>query len=220
MPWMRTPEAAHGSYHCEPCTSAFPVERVGRLLRSRSISRLRTPFICIPACGLPVYASQWVLPPAHARLGTWLLARLCHGGHLRPLNNVRLKAQRSSNRTGPIRASGSRTRRHAVAHGRLRLSAVSWISPSFPCRTYAIHVDLLQRDQDSRVARQIGDEFTPSFSNEQRRRDRRRVANYTSLASPAPDRPEGRSVRCSKSHVQVGGAVCEDNLTFLSEATR
>ena len=71
MPWMRTPEAVHSTHHCEPCTSAFPVERVGRLFRSRSISRLLTPFICIPAYGFPVYASQWVLPPTHARLGTW-----------------------------------------------------------------------------------------------------------------------------------------------------
>ena len=134
MPWMRTPEAAHGSHHCEPCTSAFPVERVGRLLRSRSISRLLTPFTCIPACDFPVYASQWVLPPAHARLGTWPLARLCHGGHLRPLNNVRLKAQRSSNRTCGATASGSRIRLHAFTHGWSLPNAVRRTRPKYPYR--------------------------------------------------------------------------------------
>src|SRR5258708_30134106 len=77
----------------KPRVSAFPVEGEGRLLRSRSISRLILPFTFVPACTFSVYASQWVLPPAHARLDTWLLARLCHGGHLRPLNLLRFKAQ-------------------------------------------------------------------------------------------------------------------------------
>ena len=134
MPWMRTPETAHASHRGEPCTSAFPVERVGRLFRSRSISRLLTPFICIPAYGFPVYASQWVLPPAHARLGTWLLARLCHGGHLRPLYNVRFKAQRSSNRTCGSPASGSRTEPHAFTHDGPRPSCVRRTRPKYPYR--------------------------------------------------------------------------------------
>src|SRR2546430_14806703 len=82
MLWIRTPGAPHcPRQFADLARSAFPNEGVGRLLRSRSISRLITPFICIPAYDLPVYASQWVSPPAHARLGTWLLARLCHGDH-------------------------------------------------------------------------------------------------------------------------------------------
>src|SRR5208337_4738657 len=79
----------------KPCISAFPVEGEGRLLQSGSISRLIIPFTFVPACTFSVYASQWVLPPAHARLDTWLLARLCHDGHLRPLNLLRFKAQPS-----------------------------------------------------------------------------------------------------------------------------
>jgi hypothetical protein len=63
------------------------------------------PFICIPAYDLPVYASQWVLPPAHARLGTRLLARLCRGGHSRPLNFMRFQG-----------ATPHRTERARFAH--------------------------------------------------------------------------------------------------------
>src|ERR1019366_797078 len=83
----------------KPCISAFPIEGEGRLLRSGSISRLIIPFTFVPACTFSVYASQWVLPPAHARLDTSLLARRCHDGHLRPLNLLRFKAQPSQNRT-------------------------------------------------------------------------------------------------------------------------
>ena len=57
----------------------------------------RTTFV--PAVTLSVYASQWVLPPAHARLDTWLLARLCHGGHLRQRDLLRFKAPRGLNNT-------------------------------------------------------------------------------------------------------------------------
>src|ERR1039458_10086189 len=91
----------------KPCISAFPIEGEGRLLRSGSISRLILPFTFVPACTLSVYASQWVLPPAHARLDTWLLARLCHGGHLRPLNLLRFKAQPSQTPPCAIDAAGS-----------------------------------------------------------------------------------------------------------------
>jgi hypothetical protein len=35
----------------------------------------------------------------HARLGAWLLAKLCQDGHLRPQSSMRCKAQPSSNRT-------------------------------------------------------------------------------------------------------------------------
>jgi len=43
------------------------------------------PFTDVPACNLPVYASQRPLPANHARLGSRLLARLCRGRHLRRL---------------------------------------------------------------------------------------------------------------------------------------
>ena len=46
---------------CAACNSAFPFERQGRLLRSRSISGY-FPVHFIPACNLPVYASRWPLP--------------------------------------------------------------------------------------------------------------------------------------------------------------
>jgi hypothetical protein len=142
MPWIRTPEAVPDSHHREPCTSAFPVERVGRLLPSRSISRLFTPFICIPACDFPVYASQWVLPPAHARLGTWLLARLCHGGHLRPLNNVRFQGAtliepdvqisriRLSDRTSRLHPRRTTPKLHQAHESKEPVQVREWIAPT------------------------------------------------------------------------------------------
>jgi len=57
------------------------------------------PFTFVPAYNLPVYASQCPLPVHHARLGTWPPARLYQGNHLRLLNFMRFKAQRSQNRT-------------------------------------------------------------------------------------------------------------------------
>src|SRR5260221_14442995 len=99
MPWIRTPGATRDLAIVEPRVSAFPIEREGRLLRARSISRLILPFTFVPACTLSVYASQWVSPPAHARLDTWLLARLYHGGHLSPLNSLRFKAHPLQNLT-------------------------------------------------------------------------------------------------------------------------
>ena len=142
MPWIRTPEAVRGSHHREPRTSAFPVERVGQLLRLRSISRLITPFIYIPACDFPVYASQWVLPPAHARLGTWLLARLCHGGHLRPLNNVRFQGAtliepdvrisriRLSDRTSRLHPRRAASKLCEAYETEVPVQVREWISPA------------------------------------------------------------------------------------------
>jgi hypothetical protein len=51
------------------------------------------PFTRVPAYCLPVYASQCPLPVHHARLGTWPLARLYQGSHLRLQNFMRFKAQ-------------------------------------------------------------------------------------------------------------------------------
>ncbi len=45
-----------------------------------------------------------------------------------------VSTSRSSNRTGPIKASGSRTRDHAFAHGRLRVSLDRRMSPNFSYR--------------------------------------------------------------------------------------
>ncbi len=70
----------------------------------------------------------------HARLGTRLRARLCRRRHLRQLNCMHFKAQRSSNRTGAFRASGSRRKAHGVAHGKLLVRALRRARPSLSCR--------------------------------------------------------------------------------------
>src|SRR6202048_3462049 len=82
------------------CDSAFPFERQGRLLRSRSISGLFSRHF-IPAYNLPVYASQRPLPDA-----TQDSVRGCSLGFAAAvIADGRLqracKAQRSSNRTCP-----------------------------------------------------------------------------------------------------------------------
>ena len=78
-----------------PCDSAFPFERQGWLLRSRSISG-HFPVHFIPAHNLPVYASQRPLPDATEESGSRLLAaRLCRGCYCRRQTSMRLqKAQR------------------------------------------------------------------------------------------------------------------------------
>src|SRR5271167_2813312 len=45
-------------------------------------------------------------------------------------NHNSVSTSRLSNRTGPIKASGSRTRHHAFAHGRLRVNSGSRMSPN------------------------------------------------------------------------------------------
>jgi hypothetical protein len=75
------------------------------------------PVHCIPACNLPVYASQWPLPDT-----TQDSVRGCSLGFTAAaISSGRVqrafKAQRSSNRTCRSPASGSRTRPHAFTHG-------------------------------------------------------------------------------------------------------
>jgi len=62
MPAVRTPEASQDTCLGAPCNSAFPIERQGRLLQPRSISGLFLRSLFVPACSLPVYASQGPLP--------------------------------------------------------------------------------------------------------------------------------------------------------------
>jgi hypothetical protein len=103
------------------CTGMLPSLRAKRSATSTTfISRL-CPLTNAPAYSLSVYASPCPFPdPTQDSIpGCWLgftKATIAGGCSL-----CACKAQRSSNRTGPIRASGSRTRRHAFAHGRLRV---------------------------------------------------------------------------------------------------
>ena len=75
---------------CAACNSAFPFERQGRLLRSRSISGL---FSRSLYSGLqpPCLRFAVAVTGHHARLGTRLLARLYRGRHLRRRRSTHLQ---------------------------------------------------------------------------------------------------------------------------------
>src|SRR5271163_2402117 len=70
--------------------SAFPFERQGRLLRSRSISGLYSRSL---HSGLqpPCLRFATAVTGRHARLGSRLLARLCRGRHCRRQTSTRLQ---------------------------------------------------------------------------------------------------------------------------------
>src|SRR5260370_23080986 len=94
---VRTPGASQTARVVAACDSAFPFERQGRLLRSRSISGL---FSRSLHSGLqpPCLRSAAAVPGRHARLGSRLLARLCRGRHRRRQTSTRLQG---ATRTDP-----------------------------------------------------------------------------------------------------------------------
>src|SRR5271163_2448786 len=86
----RTPEAPQTARVVAACDSAFPFERQGRLLRSRSISGLYSRSL---HSGLqpPCLRFATAVTGRHARLGSRLLARLCRGRHCRRQTSTRLQ---------------------------------------------------------------------------------------------------------------------------------
>src|ERR1035437_7148077 len=87
---VRTPGAPQAARVVAACGSAFPFERQGRLLRSRSISGL---FSRSLHSGLqpPCLRFATAVTGRHARLGSRLLARLCRGRHCRRQTSTRLQ---------------------------------------------------------------------------------------------------------------------------------
>ena len=87
---VRTPGAPQTARGDAGCGSAFPFERQGRPLRSRSISGL---FSRSLYSGLqpPCLRFAAAVTGRHARLGTRLLARLCRDRHLRRQTSTRLQ---------------------------------------------------------------------------------------------------------------------------------
>jgi len=87
---VRTPGAPQTARGDAGRGSAFPFERQGRPLRSRSISGL---FSRSLYSGLqpPCLRFAAAVTGRHARLGTRLLARLCHDRHLRRQTSTRLQ---------------------------------------------------------------------------------------------------------------------------------
>ena len=102
---VRTPGAPQATRTGAACDSAFPFERQGRLLRSRSISGL---FSRSLYSGLhpPCLRFAVAVTGHHARLGSRLLARLYRGRHLRRQTSTRFSRRNSHTtvRTGPYTA--------------------------------------------------------------------------------------------------------------------
>src|SRR5674476_1587919 len=94
---VRTPGAPQAARVVAACGSAFPFERQGQLLRSRSISGL---FSRSLHSGLqpPCLRFATAVTGRHARLGSRLLARLCRGRHRRRQTSTRLQG---ATRTDP-----------------------------------------------------------------------------------------------------------------------
>ncbi|MGY4399322.1 hypothetical protein ACVIYL_000125 [Bradyrhizobium sp. USDA 3315] len=120
---VRTPGAPLTARVVAARGSAFPFERQGRLLRSRSISGL---FSRSLHSGLqpPCLRFATAVTGRHARLGSRLLARLCRGRHLRRQTSTRLQG---ATPTPPyIRV---RIRRFAGLSGKsCSVAAVVWVS--------------------------------------------------------------------------------------------
>jgi len=90
MPTVRTPGAPPATRSGAAWDSAFPFERQGRLLRSRSISGLFSRSLHF---GLqpPCLRFAVAVTEHHARLGTRLLARLYRGRHLKRQSSTRFQ---------------------------------------------------------------------------------------------------------------------------------
>ena len=110
------PGSTPGHLHsCAACDSAFPFERQGRPLRSRSISGL---FSRSLYSGLqPPCLRFAVAVTGHlARLGSRLLARLCRGRHRRRQTSTRLQgATLTDSVREPLDSYGSCHRMKAAA---------------------------------------------------------------------------------------------------------
>src|ERR1019366_6308488 len=129
MPWIRTPEAPHGPRQCRTLRFRLPLREI-ESATSNTFDFGANHSIHLHS-GLPFPCLRFAVSVAtpHARLGTWLLARLCHGSHLRLLNFVRFQGATLIEPGGPLsgtglsdKASSHRTReimKHGIAVARV-----------------------------------------------------------------------------------------------------
>src|ERR1039457_1454795 len=117
MPWIRTPEAPHGPRQCRTLRFRLPLREI-ESATSNTFDFGANHSIHLHS-GLPFPCLRFAVSVAtpHARLGTWLLARLCHGSHLRLLNFVRFQG------ATPPEPAGPRQIAHGPAGFNLRAAA-------------------------------------------------------------------------------------------------
>src|ERR1035441_8852983 len=115
MPWIRTPEAPHGPHRCRALRFRLPLREIGSAASSTFDFGVNHSIHLHSGLQFPCLRFAVSVATPHARLGTWLLARLCHGSHLRLLNFVRFQGatlQEPDMQVGP--ASGSSMERPLV----------------------------------------------------------------------------------------------------------
>src|SRR5215472_10497399 len=88
---VRTPGAPQTARADADCNSAFPTVGIGSATPITDRFRGYVPVHCHSGLQPPCLRFAAAVTGRHARLGTRLLARLCHGRHLRRLSSTRLQ---------------------------------------------------------------------------------------------------------------------------------
>src|ERR1019366_10352362 len=91
MPWIRTPEAPHDPCQYRALRFRLPLREIGSAASSTFDFGVNHSIHLHSGLHFPCLRFAVSVATPHARLGTWLLARLCHGSHLRLLNFVRFQ---------------------------------------------------------------------------------------------------------------------------------
>src|SRR5712664_1578988 len=148
---VRTPGAPLAARVVAARGSAFPFERQGRLLRSRSISGLYSRSL---HSGLqpPCLRFAAAVTGRHARLGSRLLARLCRGRHRRRQTSTRLQGAtliEPDRQISRIRLSDKTSRlhpRHVVPkpaqayEPKVPIKMREWISPALAAPGFVLEL--------------------------------------------------------------------------------
>ncbi len=109
MPAVRTPEAFQDTCRLRILDFCLPLRATGSATSTTFDFGAIFPFTFVPAYKSPCLRFAVTVTGHHARLGTRPLARLCRGGHPRPLNFMRFP-RRNAHRTvrEPLDSHGSR----------------------------------------------------------------------------------------------------------------
>src|SRR5271170_3293049 len=91
MPWIRTPEAPHDPRQCRALRFRLPLREIGSAASSTFDFGVNHSIHLHSGLQFPCLRFAVSVATPHARLGTWLLARLCHGSHLRLQDFVRFQ---------------------------------------------------------------------------------------------------------------------------------
>ncbi len=117
MPAVRTPEAFQDTCRLRILDFCLPLRATGSATSTTFDFGAIFPFTFVPAYKSPCLRFAVTVTGHHARLGTRPLARLCRGGHPRPLNFMRLQGAMLIKPDVPIAGIRLSDRLHGKAHG-------------------------------------------------------------------------------------------------------